>query len=287
MKNLCSEHLDVITACRLQDLRILSLTAERLRRFVPFKQLHVITARTNFPRFAKTLGTDVALIDEDLMIPSMTLERLRQFEERGFPEAAGWYFQQLLKFAFTFQKTDDDHYLIWDADTVPLRPLQFFDEKGRMLFTTASEYNPDYFDTYRKLFRRDPHREFSFISQHIIVRKSILREMLELIEKNCSGNENWAWKIMRNLEGKTTNRFSEYETFGHYVKNMHPSSAAFRSLPWSRDGVRLTSTHPSDSELVNLSRKYAFVAFESSHGFLRRAKGKMKTWLPRLFSTAN
>jgi hypothetical protein len=256
------------------------LAAENLPQFVPFKQLHVITARPNFPRFAKTLGSDVNLIDEDDLIPGMTLAQLRTLKEPGFPQGAGWYFQQFLKFAFAFQKTEDDHYLIWDADTVPLRPMEFFDEKNRMLFTMATENHPAYFETYRKLFGHDPRREFSFISQHIIVRKSILREMLQAIEKNLPGTENWAWKIMSNLQGDGTNRFSEYETLGHYVKNVHPETAVFRQLPWSRDGSRLTSTRPSASDLKRLAEKYHYVAFEGNHGILRRAAARLHKWLP-------
>jgi hypothetical protein len=280
MNELRHQPLDIVTACRLKDLHILRLAAQNLPRFVPFKKLHVLTARANFPAFTKTLGSDVALIDEDAFIPGLTLAQLRALNEPGFPAGAGWYFQQFLKFGFAFHATADDHYLIWDADTVPLRPLEFFDAHGRMLFTTAAENHPPYFETYRNLLRHDPHREFSFISQHIIVRKSILREMLQTIEKKFPGPENWAWKIMRNVAGDGTNRFSEYETLGHYVKNMHPDTAAFRELPWLRDGTRLVSTHPSAADLERLAENYAFASFEANHGILRRAATRLKKMLP-------
>jgi hypothetical protein len=280
MENLRRQPLDIVTASRLKDLHTLALAAENLRRFVPFKQLHVITARVNFPRFQKKLGPGVALVDEDTLIPGMTLAQLRALDEPGFPQGAGWYFQQFLKFAFAFQKMEDDHYLIWDADTVPLRPLEFFDEKNRMLFTTATENHPAYFQTYENLLRQNPRREFSFISQHIIVRKSILREMLQAVEENLPGQENWAWKIMRHLGGHGTNRFSEYETLGHYVKNIHPQTAVFRQLPWTRDGARLASTRPSAADLRRLAEKYHFASFEGNHGILRRAAVRLHQWLP-------
>jgi hypothetical protein len=280
MHDLRRQPLDIVAASRLKDLHTLALASQNLRQFVPFKQLHVITARANFSRFAKTLGSDVGLVDEDAMIPGMTLAQLRALDEPGFPQGAGWYFQQFLKLAFAFQKTEDDHYLIWDADTVPLRPLEFFDDKNRMIFTQAAEYHPAYFETCKKLFRHDPQREFSFISQHIIVRKSIAREMFLTIEQNIPGPENWAWKIMRNVRGEGTNRFSEYETLGHYVKNIHPQAAVFRQLPWSRDGSRLASTRPSASDLKRLAEKYHYVSFEGNHGVLRRAAARLRKWLP-------
>ena len=138
MNQLRHQPLDIVTACRLKDLHILKLAAQNLPRFVPFKKLHVLTARPNFPQFARILGPEVALIDEDTFIPGLTLAQLRALAEPGFPQGAGWYFQQFLKFGFAFQVTGDDLYLIWDADTVPLRPMEFFDDQGRMLFTTAT-----------------------------------------------------------------------------------------------------------------------------------------------------
>ena len=265
-----TQPLDIVSACRLRDLATLKLASDSLRKFVPFKTLHVYTARPNFSAFAKALGENVELIDEDSAIEGMTLEQLRSSMGPPLSKGAGWYFQQFLKFSFAFKNTEDDHYLIWDADTVPLRPLEFFDGQGRMIFTKAAEYHLPYFETYKKLFRREPRYEFSFISQHAIVRKSILREMLQAIGKNIPGDGNWAWKIMHNLGGAGSNRFSEYETWGYYVKNFHPQTSVYRELPWERHGSQLVSGPPSAKDLKSLGESYAFVAFEADRKGLKR-----------------
>ena len=276
--NLRQRPLDIVAACRSADLGILVPALAGLRRFVPFKKLHVIAANRNFFRFKRVLGDGVVFIDEDSLIPGMTLAELKQLPIRGFPRGAGWYFQQLLKLAFCFQKVEEDYFLIWDADTVPLRPLEFFDESGRMLFTMAEEENGAYFDTYRKLLREEPHREFSFISQHMIVQKSIVREMLAKIETNFPGNDSWAWKIMRHLEGTSTNLFSEYEMLGHFIKNHYAERAAYRKLAWLRDGALKTAV-PSQEDLSRLGQQYDFVAFESRHMPLRRFVRTVRSWL--------
>jgi hypothetical protein len=270
MENLSSRPLDIVSACRAKDLPVLKLAAENLRRFVPFKSLRVFTARSNFGEFEAALGSDVMMIDEDTALNGMTLEQLRRFSEAGFPQGAGWYFQQFLKLSFAFTETESDYFLIWDADTIPLRPLQFFDDQDRMLFTKSTEHHTPYFDTYKNLFGQVAHYEFSFISQHAIVRKSLVREMLQLVEKNIPGNETWPWKIMRSLGGDKPNRFSEYETWGYYVKNFHPGAAVYRELPWSREGNRLLPARPSAADLKKLGDDYAFVAFEAAHKGLRR-----------------
>ena len=277
--NLRRHPLDIVTACRSADLPTFRLTLAGLRRFVPFKKCYVITLRANFGKFRRALGADVELLDQDTLIPGMTLAQLREVPLAGFPGAAGWYFQQLLKFAFCFQKPEDDYFLIWDADTVPLRPLEFFDESGRMLFTMSEEQHSPYFETYRRLLRQEPNFEFSFISQHMIVQKSILQEMLAKIEANLPGHDSWAWKIVKNLEGTSTNLFSEYETLGHYVKNNHPSRAAYRKLNWLREGSLRIRGRPSQADLENLGRTYDFVAFESGQMPLRRFVRRVREWL--------
>lgn len=262
--------VDVVTAARSADLRILRLALAGLRRFVQMKRLYVITAAANFGRFQKVLGPEVELLDEDSMTPGLTLRQLRSLALPGLPKAAGWYLQQFDKLAFSFRQTDDDYYLIWDSDTVPLRPLEFFDAEGKMCFTISDEEHPPYLENFRKLIRQEPLREFSFIAQHMIVQKSIVREMLGRIESNFPGNDSWAGKIMRNLEGTHSNLFSEYETLGHYVKANYPERATYRRIPWLREAALETHGVPSATDLARLAEKYYFATFESGQMPLRK-----------------
>lgn len=276
--------LDIVMACRAADLRIAQLTVKYLRRFLQVGIIYLFTARSNLNRFRRVLGPEVNLIDEDTALPDMTLQKLKELSLPGFPGAAGWYFQQLLKFSFCDRGVPGDYYLIWDADTIPLRPVEFFDPRGRMIFTTADENHSPYFDTYRNLLGEEPHREFSFISQHMIVQKELLWEMLARIERKFPGPESWAWKIMRNLVGDGTNLFSEYETLGHYVKNHYPERAVYRRLAWLRDGSLRVRGMPSLTDLDRLGREYDFAAFEAAERPLRRTMRKVRGWLKRTSS---
>ena len=284
-ENLHRHPLDVVTACRAADLRVLGLTFKALKKQVPMRRLRLITARSNFAKCRQMLGEETELIDEDALIPGMTLEEVSRLRLPGFPEGAGWYFQQLLKLQFCYVRPEEEHYLIWDADTVPLRPLEFFDENGAMLLTVADEEHPPYFENYRRLLGEEPRRECSFISQHMVVRKAIVREMLEKIEARHVGNENWAWKIMRNLEGTHVNLLSEYELVGHYTKNHYPAEIHYRRLPWLREGTQTVGGIPSATQLEVLGREYAFAAFEAKYRPLRRWVRRIRSWL-RPFNSA-
>ena len=255
--------LQVVTCCRARDLPVLEITARKLLEFVPIKSFHVIAPDRDCRRIGAALGSTAIVISEDTFIPGMTRSQVRAFPGPLFPHAAGWYFQQLLKLQFAFEFPEEDYYLIWDADTVPLRPLRFFDGESRMLLTKATEFHAPYFDTYQRMFREAPHREFSFIAQHMIVQKSIVREMLSRIHWWKSTESTWPWKVLSSLAEPGGNLFSEYETYGHYVKNHYPDRIRFVERNWLREGAEYTKGWvPSSTQVVQLAQEYDFAAFE-------------------------
>lgn len=263
--------MQIVSACIARDLPVYKITCESLRTHVPGAETHVITRKEDFPRFKNACGSDLILWDENDLLPEMPLKELKAMPFAFFPQGAGWYFQQFLKFAFVNVSNADPHYLIWDADTVLLRPVEFFDSKGRTLYTKAKEHHQPYFQTFEQLFGRPAQREFSFISQHQIIDKSILRQMLEEIEARNPDSRNWPWAVMDNLRGEGSNLFSEYETYGHYAKWRHPETMAFRDLEWTRTGGRVAGYPPNPSKLHLLSGHYSFAAFEAFFSLRNRA----------------
>ncbi len=270
--------LPILTTCKGRDLPILEITARKLREMVPCQKLIVVAPGTDCRRINKRLGSFASVIPEDDFIPTMTMARLRRLDIHGFPGvgAAGWYFQQLLKLQYAFVETAEDYYLMWDADTVPLRPMRFFDAEGRMLLTKAAEHHPPYFETYRRLLGADPCREFSLIAQHMVVQKSVVREMLARIELHVEGAEAWPWKIMRSLPNTGDNLFSEYEMCGHYVKNFHPGRVRIVSRNWRREARRNEGCAlPTPEDLAVLAGEFDYMAFE-------RASRGWRLWGRRL-----
>ncbi|RYD83007.1 MAG: hypothetical protein EOP84_08555 [Verrucomicrobiaceae bacterium] len=228
-----------------------------------------MTRKDDFASFKNACGSQLTLWDEGDLVPGMTLPALRKLPLPFFPAGAGWYFQQFLKYGFHTVSNDDVHFLIWDADTVLLRPVEFFDISGRPIYTRAEERHPPYFETFKELFGVEMTQEFSFISQHQVINKHILREMLALIEQRSDG-KSWPWAIMDNLRGSGSNLFSEYETYGHYLKWKHPDEFALRDLSWTRHGGGNLGLPPWKPVLNHLRKQYDFAAFEASSGLPRR-----------------
>jgi hypothetical protein len=266
----------IVSACLARDLPVYRFAFEGLMRHVPGARPHVISRREDFGKFRDACGSELQLLDENGMVPGMDLGDLRRTPLPFFPAGAGWYFQQFLKWACADLFKSERGYLIWDADTILLRPLEFCDATGRTWLTTSTEYHPPYFETFQELLGFPPARKISFISQHQWIERDILSELLEGI--GGKSNSGWAWEIIRRMQGKGTNLFSEYETYGHYCLVRHPERCVVRDVPWTRAGRNIAGFPPEPAVLQALSRDYAFASFESN----RSLRGLCVHWLRKI-----
>lgn len=277
---------DIVTACRQKDFRTLRLALPRLRTFLPHRKLIVFTSQANIPFFRKRLGPEVDFFDEDNVFPDLTLEKFRaQIHLPGFPQGAGWYFQQFLKLAYPQIRPEVERYLIWDADTVPLRPFRVFGPEGKALLTPATmdaaqppqgvhldaatilkmeqatrPHRP-YFENYRHLLGEEPCQTDSFIAQQMPIHVPTLQKMIARIEERFPGPESWPWKIINNLQGHHGNLFSEYEFYAHFALQHAAERHAVRTLFWSRSG-RLSRYKPPEAQMQVWAASLDYVALE-------------------------
>lgn len=278
---------DIVTACRKKDLPTLGVAYPQLQRYLPHRRLIVFTAKNNLQSFRNKLGSEVVILDEDQAVPQMTLDKLRsQGKLPGFPEGAGWYFQQFLKFSYPHLEPRAGRYLIWDADTIPLRSFQPFGARGtafltpaspecaeppsgigcdghtRQLLKQATRPHLPYFENYQFLIGEKPDCTQSFISQHMPIQVPCLRAMLNAIDARHPGNDGWAWKVIRNLRGASRNLFSEYEFYAQYALRHFADQHAIRALAWRRGGA-LPRGRKSQELLDAWAKDLDFIAIES------------------------
>jgi hypothetical protein len=258
--------LEVVTCSIPRDLPLTCLALNRIKKFFDVSTISVVMPFSAFPEGRRLLGSDVELLDERDLAGGLSLADLQtRTRIHGFPARAGWYMQQLVKLGFAFHGDPDGYYLIWDCDTIPLRSLDFFTADDRPIYTLADEKHAPYFQTYERLLGTPPPWQGSFISQHMIVKRKVAREMLEEIAARHPLHLSWNWAIMDNLAPvESLSLFSEYETYGNFVHSRYPASIAFRRLPWLRDGsIHAGTTKPSEKQLDKLARQYYFAAFEA------------------------
>lgn len=184
---------------------------------------------------------------------------------RGF---VGWYYQQFLKLAYA-SVCEDEYYLSWDGDTIPIRPIVFFRD-GKPYMGLKNEYHEPYFETLGKLFpgMRKVIKD-SFIAEHMLFQKDIVCEMIsELMRADYLKGETFYERILRTMEPQVLNgnSFSEFETYGTYVAFRHPEKYALRRWNSFRHcGQYFRPDDISEEEITWLSHDFQALSFEKGH----------------------
>ena len=206
------------------------------------------------------------ILDENRLIPGLTfneLTRLLRLQKEGQP--TGWFFQQFLKLGFAKTKYANEYYLTWDADTLPLSHIKFFDG-DHPYFTRKYEYNENYFFTIERILGMQKRTDFSFIAEHMMFNSRIVRQMLCEIERAFIGGNNWYEKVINagNYESVLPT-FSEFETYGTYVMYNYPNLYYTRQLNTFRCGGYIQGYNITDTKLKEISFDTDTISFEIRH----------------------
>ena len=231
---------------------------------LPIKRLIVLSA----PDIRELLPQDdrIVFVDENQVLPGLTLAAVKElmYSRIYTDKRAGWYFQQFLKMGYA-RICQEDAYVVWDADTVPVRPVRFDNEQGQYFFTLRQEYNPPYFETLHTLLGLEKVQQESFIVENMIFDTALMRELLEKIEENDALKGQVFWqKILyavkpEHLKGSG---FSEFETYGTYVTTVHPERYTTRHLETLRSGKNILGGQPAQEILEWVGQSYDLVSME-------------------------
>lgn len=235
-----------------------------------YNSIYILTAERNIPKLRTLLRDydECIIIDEDKLINGLSFESIRTLLHRYSPQnvnLTGWYFQQFLKYGFAFSDYCSDYYLTWDADTLPLAPIVFF-EKDHILFNPKHEYNPNYFKTIEKILGIGKVADYSFISENMMFSKDIVRRMLKEIEAKDINNLGWIEKIISVCDfSDNYPAFSEFETYGSYCYSYYPRLYKRRYLNTFREAGMISGRFISEKRLRILSFDIDTASFELRH----------------------
>jgi len=168
-----------------------------------------------------------------------------------------WYFQQILKLGAA-DIVETDYYLIVDADTVFLKPVSFFNGKGKPFYAPASEYHRTYFETFRQILGFHAQREYSFTVHHMVYNRHLVKEMREKFRDE----KPWYKNIIRYVEPQppwqSITQVNEQEVYGHYIKAIHPEEVNLRPLKFSN-----ITAIPDAAMIQELAKRYDFCSFHA------------------------
>ncbi|MCO6451593.1 MAG: hypothetical protein J5I90_12465 [Caldilineales bacterium] len=257
---------DVVMPVAPNNRHVLAWALRSLAVNAAPRRVYLITTRGLMPDLIRLPqpDLDIRLLDEDAMIDGVTLAGLQDYlRGRGVqPGRAGWYLQQFAKMAAASQPEIADDYLIWDSDTVLLRPTAFFDSAGVVQFAARAKRYEPYRQAYRRLLGHDPAAEVSFVAEHMMVCKIWMRELITAIEERQG--QRWVWAIMDVIDTPELSHsgFSEFETYANFMLAAHPDAAAINAKERLRSGAWLYGLSPNRFDLCRLSQKYEIASFE-------------------------
>ena len=266
-----------------------------IKKHLKHREIKVISS-SRFKNDIETLGAKY--ICEDELYSGLTFKNVETVIKKlmGDSHRTGWYFQQFLKMAYAY-KCQDMYYLIWDADTIPGRDIEFLSTKGKILFNMKNERHSPYFYTIDKLFNGqlkvfNRRINQSFISEGMLIKKEIMEKMLFDIEKNSTIYGKFFWeKILYAIgeEGLLKGGFSEFETYGNYLRTYYPNLYEERSLRTERFGYTFYGRMLSEKEIEDSG--FDTISFEEwdkkrRFKFYYRWKIKFKRFLQDKFRIA-
>lgn len=266
---------DIVTCIGPRDRSLSHLSLKYLLVNTACRFIYII-APQKILKSLRNFHQKVILVDETDVIPGLTSKDIARYLSQVSPSDrfAKWYFQQFLKMGICNRPDLMENYLIWDSDTILLRPITFFSDDRKTLFTKQlHKYRKPYFVTLHKILREQRRVDFSFIAQHMMINKQIMAEMINKIDVDSPFNSSWVWKILKSIFEENSSRFSppipefsEYETYGNYITNNYPEMVEHRELPWLRDGSYI-GHFPTVQDLDTFAKSYVFVAFETRYPF--------------------
>ena len=264
--------MDIVLLVGTRDCFIAKKTIQYIKSNLSSDTVFLITDSRNkkfFPdKFIRQYN--IVLIDENKLVPGLSFATVKSLiKKRCEWKNYGWYLQQFLKMGFATSEYAKELYLIWDADTFPLKPLHFY-ENGKFFITPKTEYHIPYFKTIHKLLNLDKIADYSFIAEHLIIDVNIMKEMINILMKSDVQGDTWWEKIINALDvndktEKAMFAFSEFETYGTYLLTYFPDLLVKRTLKTYREAGKIYGRGVTDKQLQSLSDNCDTASFEVRH----------------------
>lgn len=240
---------DIVVPVGPNDVgRIHRQLAQSRKNIVGYRNVYVITPSSEYQ------FNDVITIDENIF--PFTMQNVAAIH--GKQERNGWYLQQLLKlYAGRVIPGILDKYLVIDADTFFLRPVEF-EMGGRNAYGVGHEpYHSPYFEHMVKLHptleRMSP--AWSGICHHMFFDNKHIDALFALVEGETA-KSTWKpfWQLFlekvdpEHISGAGA---SEYEIYFNYVIKYHPNEIFIRPLDWRNCSPKVLE-HYLETELTDL-----------------------------------
>ncbi len=251
-----------ISVCRAADLPTWEVAARRVLACIDARRHRVIVPDAEVEQFRRHMPARFEVVGESPYVAGIAELIVGNLPPEARPRA-GWDVQQFIKLRALAELAADDIAVVWDADTVPLRPLSFVAADGRLVHWKSGEHHPPYFATIERLLGMPKAVDHSFVAQCLAIRGRWMREFVELVEQRHG--RPWLEAVIGSIDFREASGFSEYETLGTFMAHSHPDEIVATDGRWLRAGRRRigAARNVERAWARLLLRGLDFAAFES------------------------
>lgn len=252
---------EVISVCSAKDIDVWTVASKHVVEFIKAERYTVIVPDRELALFLSVTSSPYQVKPESQFVGN-TKDRIIQKLHISNQDRVGWYLQQFVKIAAVLENDPASTVLIWDADTVPLKPLEFIDAKGQLIYYRGEEYRKSYFDFIELALGLKRTQSFSFIAQSLTTKVSWAKELFDSLES--STKMPWIDAILFYLNPAEPAGFAEFETLGTWIWHHHRDEIVVSNRPWYRNGQSLVGNPMklAKSAWKGLAKSYDFISFE-------------------------
>jgi hypothetical protein len=167
-----------------------------LKKFYKNFNLYIVCPSKDLAQFQSELNfSNIQIINEDLFLSKSNFSKIfnKYFSKSNYFKKIkwreGWYYQQILKISFVFlffKKKNTKHLIQWEADTIILKKIVFFNKNKPIYYGTLFEKNESYFITLKELFGKLPKYYLSFTFQFSALNFYAVNSLfLKLVNYRC------------------------------------------------------------------------------------------------------
>ena len=286
---------DKLNICQVSlkgNIPIIINNYQKLKSFYKDFNIFIICPKKDLKHFKKELRfKEFTIISEDKIITFLQFENVfhrlsKKFKFKSlFKERLSWYYQQVLKLAFTFYFLQKFHkkVILWDADTIIVKKIEFFSGDFSKKFGTFTEFHKSYFETNKALLGELPKYFISFVVQFGSITKDECKILMKKLKIKSVKINTIASKLSVLIMKKiflinspyNGSLFSEYELIGN--SNILAKPGKQKLIANLRKGLKglLTSKQLNFLSILNITN----VTYEHTHnnihsrGMLKRKLG--------------
>tara|TARA_B100001121_G_C18679753_1_gene617962 strand:+ start:1297 stop:2271 length:975 start_codon:yes stop_codon:yes gene_type:complete len=271
-------NINVCQVSLFNNLDIIKLNYFQFKKFYNDINFYLICPEESLSKFEDhTKNFQIKLINENnvinfeefKIIANSYLCKTNYFDK--IQSRLKWYYQQVLKITYLidFVENKNENLIIWDADTLILKKINFFNENSSNVFGITSEYFKAYYQTNKTILGTLPKYFISSLCQFTTLNNYECKTLVNQLNKyKKRENKTAEWitsiifsSILNTHKDYNGSMFSEYELIGHskLIDNFQKQ----KLISGVREGLngKLTINQEKIVKLLN----YQYVAYEEAN----------------------